>query len=102
MYAASGNIAAFYNSRSWRAKRRAVLAASRNECYDCKERGRYSRASEVHHANAVGVRPDLALSDTYMDSDGTERRQLVALCRSCHKKRHGIGERREPLTVERW
>lgn len=81
----------FYNDRSWRRLSHEVMRAQHNECQMCKSYGRYSKADVVHHVNYVRKRPDLAYSVTYIDSEGKERKQLVALCHNCHEKVHERG-----------
>ena len=71
-----------------------VLRESHNECYDCKQKGILTLGTneeplEVHHINFVKVRPDLALSKFFVDTDGKLKPNLVALCHKCHDKRHG-------------
>lgn len=91
----------FYKSALWKRKRAEVLRLDRYECQMCKEAGRYTRATTVHHVKHLKDRPDLALS-MY---DGKER-QLVSLCTECHNKAHPEKHKeyikKEPLTPERW
>ena len=46
---ADSNDLAFYVSYDWKKKRREVLAMDKYECQVCKARGRYNRATMVHH-----------------------------------------------------
>ena len=75
----------FYCSRAWHNKRKKILKADRYECQICKSQGKYSRTTVVHHVQHLRDRPDLGLSDTYVDADGVEHRQLVSVCENCHK-----------------
>ena len=101
-----GNKLAFYVSYDWKKKRREVLAMDRNECQECKARGRYSRATMVHHVKHLCDRPDLALCVWDVQPDGTKQRQLVALCDECHAEQHPEQlkqyKAKKPLTKERW
>ena len=94
----------FYLWGPWRRMSRAVLRADRWECQMCKARGRYSRAVLVHHVKRLRDRPDLALSP--MDP-ATGERQLISVCRACHRAEHpeALAPRArdaEPPTAERW
>ena len=57
-------------------------------CEDCLKKGRYNPAEEVHHIKELTPQnitdPSITLSYS----------NLVALCRSCHRKRHGHYEDR--------
>lgn len=94
----------FYVWTPWVNLRRRVIEMDHNECQRCRERGRYTQATMVHHVNHVEDRPDLALEVYYTDSDGERRRNLISLCHDCHMIEHGWGQRRykKPLTRERW
>lgn len=65
----------FYVKRTWRHCR--VLALQRDHylCQDCKEKGKVTIATEVHHIIPLEQRPDLAL----------ELSNLRSLCRQCHE-----------------
>jgi len=91
----------FYTCQTWLTLREEVLVEYKHECQDCKARGRYSKATHVHHEKEVRRYPRLALS-RYHIADGKKYRQLTPLCDGCHKKRHSKGEIKEPLTEERW
>lgn len=102
---ATGSEAKFYDWPEWDETRQKVLAIDHYECTKCKARGKYSRASLVHHVHHLKDRPDLALS--VYDEDG--KRQLVSLCRPCHELEHPERLRSawqakldHPLTEERW
>ncbi len=94
----------FYTSWVWLQLRSAVLAADHGECQVCKKRGKYTRATTVHHVRYVRQHPELALSQTFVDSDGQEKRNLISLCHNCHEEIHGYRHqgRSSPLTQERW
>lgn len=93
----------FYVSKYWIRKRKEVLAENKSECQDCKAKGYYTKATHVHHNQFVRRHPRLALSKTYVFKD-KEYINLVCLCHDCHEQRHGYrqGEKKEPLTLERW
>lgn len=81
-----------------------VLRLDMNECQLCKARGRYSKATIVHHVKHLRDRPDLALS--LFDPD-TGERQLISVCKTCHEREHPESLRQQapkkpPLTPERW
>ncbi len=98
----AGKEHSFYDWAEWRTLRRQVLKLDNCECQECKRRGKYSRAVIVHHVQHLRDKPELALS-VY---DG-ERRQLEAVCKSCHDELHPENQRQfapgaPPLTAERW
>jgi 5-methylcytosine-specific restriction endonuclease McrA len=74
----TGDYAYFYNSRTWRRKRKEILSRDNKECQRCKAEGGFSKATCVHHIQHLRDRPDLALIDN----------NLIALCDSCHNKMH--------------
>lgn len=84
----NGNEILFYKSRQWLALREEVLREHFYECQYCAEKGRYTRATMVHHVNELKSRPDLALSKYYTDKNGKRQKQLVPLCFACHEKQH--------------
>lgn len=99
---AQGQEYKFYSWTEWRHLRLEVLKLDRWECQKCKRRGRYRRASVVHHIKHLRQRPDLALSVW----DG-EARQLESLCKRCHEEEHPESQRQfsppcAPVTEERW
>lgn len=75
----------------------------RYECQMCKKRGKYTRATMVHHVNYVKMHPELALS-VYYTWQGVQRRNLLSLCHDCHEEIHGYRKKNKasPLTEERW
>lgn len=101
---ADDNLHAFYTSADWLKLRAKVLTADHFECQRCKARGKYTKATTVHHINYVRKHPDLALADTYTDRDGQQRRNLLSLCHDCHEEVHGYRQkkRKKPITEERW
>ena len=57
-------------------------------CQDCLRKGKYTPAEEVHHI--LELTPDnINDPEVTLNPDN-----LVALCRECHKQRHGAHERR--------
>ena len=105
---AEGTAHKFYLTRQWRAKRAEVIARGHGECADCRGKSPavYSPATCVHHVQHLDRRPDLALSDTYVDGEGRVRAQLVPLCSECHDVRHGRfggrAARFDQLNDEKW
>ena len=99
----------FYNQRAWRRLAAQVREKHNHECQECKRRGIYRRAVLVHHHRARLEYPELAMSETYIDSQGQERPNLIPLCHPCHEQielergnRTAYGSKAEPLTPERW
>lgn len=101
-----GNAHEFYLWPEWRKEpdgiRFQVLRLDRFECQPCKRRGRYRKATIVHHIKHLKDRPDLALSIF----DGKER-QLESVCYWCHEDFHPERfpqpqDQAPPLTPERW
>lgn len=102
---ATGEEWRFYKSRQWLELRNRVLEKHHNECQECLQRGKYTRAKVVHHVNEVKNRPDLALNEYYTDGNGEQRENLKALCIECHNKEHNrIGNEppKKPLNDEKW
>ena len=85
---ANGNIYKFYKTDEWNSLRDEVMREQHYECQRCLEAGRYTRADMVHHVNEVRKVPRLALSKTFVDSEGKEQRNLIALCNPCHEREH--------------
>lgn len=97
----------FYTSRTWKRKRNEILKADNYECQICKSKGKYSRAEIVHHIKHLDEYPELGLSETYIDDNGQEHRNLISVCRECHEnvchpERLKKFKAKEPLTIERW
>lgn len=103
-----GKLYRFYKTPEWAALRDEVLEDHHHECKRCKEQGHYSYAFTVHHDIEVRDRPDLALTRWITEPDGTRREILEPICMACHNAEHGRdfngwrGERKPPLTEERW
>lgn len=98
----SGREHEFYLWGAWKAIRQQVLSLDHYECQTCKAKGKYAKATIVHHVKHLKDRPDLALSIW----DGDER-QLISLCKSCHEAEHPESQRqykniRASITRERW
>ena len=74
----SGREDIFYNSRTWRNKRKQILDRDNNECQICKKEGRVSKADTVHHIKELKDYPELGL-----DNDN-----LISVCNSCHNIIH--------------
>ena len=49
------NIHRFYTWSEWKAKREEVLKLDKYECQICKQRGKYKKATTVHHVNYVNL-----------------------------------------------
>ena len=101
---AAGREAAFYWWPEWIRLREDVLKLDHRECQICRARGKYRRATIVHHVKHLRDRPDLSLS--VFDPD-TGERQLISVCKSCHEEQHPealrkFEPRKAPLTAERW
>ena len=103
-----GQIVKFYKSDDWQKLRAEVMEEQHNECQRCLERGIYTRAEMVHHVNEVRKVPRLALSKTFIDKEGKEQKNLIALCNNCHEIIHdrlkGWQEKKYPKfqNEERW
>ena len=85
---AQRNLYPFYNDRQWRRLSSEVMHEQHHECQLCKERGRHRRARLIHHVNELKKRPDLAYERYYTDEHGRIKRNLIALCQSCHEAQH--------------
>ena len=94
----------FYVSSAWLRLRDEVLREYKGECQNCKRRGKYVKATIVHHVKHVREFPELALSKTY--TDGKEQMQLKPVCKDCHEYAEHPERLRwntkKPLTEERW
>ena len=87
---ASGDTKLFYKDYTWRKLALGIIAEHKHECYMCKQHGKYTRATMVHHVEHLKSYPELAYSKTYTDNDG-EHIQLMPLCHDCHEKIHERG-----------
>lgn len=101
--AAETDIHTFYTWGKWKQIRKEVLQQDKYECQMCKRRGRYTKATTVHHVNYVKKHPELAL-EKYYTWHGQKKRNLISLCHDCHEEVHGYRKKEEkkPLTEERW
>lgn len=80
-----------------------MLDDDKHECQMCKAKGKYKKATHVHHVNYVKIHPELALSKFYVDDNGAKKRNLISLCHDCHELTHGYRQDpKECLTEERW
>lgn len=109
----------FYKTKDWMRLKESVLRDAHYECAECRRRGivtRYDigedgtkrRLSTVHHVMHVRSHPELAMSRTYTDRDGTVRQNLIPVCKACHNKIHPEKRNRNApdpdkfTNVERW
>ena len=78
----------FYKSTAWQNCRNSYLKYVGGLCEDCYKEGKTTAAEEVHHIKYITPQnitdPNITLNYS----------NLVALCRECHKKRHGARQRR--------
>ena len=90
------NIHAFYVSGLWKKLRKEVLDEQNNECQICKAKGKYKRATTVHHIKHVKDFPWLALT----------KDNLMCVCSECHNILHPEKARykikKEQLNEEKW
>lgn len=93
----------FYKSKEWLRLKEQILKDVHNECEWCKEKGRISKATEVHHIQFVKKYPELALS-RYYTYKGQQYKNLVALCHDCHDKAHERMryKKQKQFNEERW
>lgn len=73
-----GNTRKFYKSKEWRHKRKDILKRDHKECQKCKRNGGQSKATTVHHIKHLKEHPELALTDSNLES----------LCGTCHNEEH--------------
>lgn len=92
----------FYTWSLWLSLRAEILKADKYECQVCKRKGKYTKATHVHHVKHVRKHPELALVKLLPDG----RRQLISLCKACHELEHPERmwkkEYKKPVTEERW
>lgn len=69
---------AFYRSAEWLHKRESILQRDNYECQKHKRRGKFAKASCVHHKKHLKDFPELALADENLES----------LCDACHNEEH--------------
>lgn len=74
----------FYCRKEWKKVKEIVLKLDNYECQKCKVKGKYKRATLVHHINHLRDYPDLALE--IYDQNG--ERNLISLCQECHELEH--------------
>lgn len=94
----------FYHSKEWRRLRRDVLNADKYECQPCKAKGKYTKATHVHHVNHLDKHPELALEKYYSDASG-QMRNLISVCKDCHETvchPERLRHTKKPLNKERW
>ncbi len=89
-YILSGDVDKFYNSRTWRKKRKQILERDNNECQRCKVNGGVGKGEVVHHKIHLKNNPLLALNDD----------NLITLCNACHNEVHP--EKLNNNTVDRF
>lgn len=73
----------FYRTQAWRDVRDYCMHRDSFLCQDCLAEGRYTPAEEVHHI--IPLTPE----NIHSPSIALNPDNLVSLCRSCHKARHG-------------
>ena len=94
----------FYDSKEWRKLRKEVLNKHKSECQVCKRKGKYTRATHVHHVMRLEDYPQYAL-DEYAMRDGQRIKNLEPVCKDCHETvchPERLRHWKEPLTKERW
>ncbi|MGN0656098.1 MAG: hypothetical protein ACI4KR_04840 [Ruminiclostridium sp.] len=104
---ATGRTDLFYKDRYWRNHiAPEIMQEQRNECYFCKQRGRYTAAKLVHHIKELRKFPQLAYSRYWYDEHGAKHLNLVAVCQQCHEEQHGRAfspySRRKFVNEEKW
>lgn len=86
----------FYKSKEWLALRMQALQRDNNECQECKRRGRYHKAENVHHIKEVKTHPHLSLTLS----------NLECLCIKCHNEVHDRTSKKQYqpkfMNEERW
>ena len=96
----------FYLSSKWQRLRREVLKKYKYECQHCKARGKYTRATHVHHEFHRDKYPEYELMEYVALPDGTQKRNLVPVCKECHETvchpERLRWNKKAPLTEERW
>lgn len=78
----------FYKSAAWKQTRTAIMARDRCLCQDCLGKGLVVPAEEVHHI--IELTPE-NINDP---SITLNEKNLISLCRECHRQRHGSRRRR--------
>lgn len=85
----------FYQSKAWRTLRAYRLRYDNQECQACKQQGKHTPATVVHHVVHVRDNPSLAL-DLF---------NLQSLCNSCHNLAHPeklLEQQNAFMVEERW
>lgn len=77
-YTKTTDLSSFYNSKEWKELREKVLRRDKYLCQECKAKGIYKAADEVHHVFTISTRPDLKL----------DSRNLISLCKLHHLQHH--------------
>ena len=91
----TGGAPAFYRTYMWQQAAAEARELQHNECQQCKRRGLYSPAEQVHHKAPLLRAPHLALAQS----------NLECLCKRCHEDRHAEMHRGGDvgrLPAERW
>lgn len=76
-----------YNSKKWKLKRLAILKRDKFLCANCKRYGKHTEAVVVHHIKHVDEYPELAFTDS----------NLQSLCDACHNKAHPEKPKRKAI-----
>lgn len=79
----------FYNTRLWEGTRDTIRKRDRYLCQDCLKKGMITPGEEVHHI--IPLTPD-NINDM---SITINPKNLVLLCKECHKARHKALEGKE-------
>lgn len=86
----------FYQWCEWRKLRQKALERDNFECQQCKAKGKYKAAQNVHHLKEVKDYPELAMA---LDN-------LECVCIQCHNKIHDkrlrIDKRKPFFCEEKW
>ena len=83
----------FYKSTTWQKCRDAYMKKAKGLCEDCYKKGLIVPAEEIHHIEFIT--PD-NINDPKITLNFDN---LVALCRECHRKRHGNQKRYQ---IDQW
>ena len=68
----------FYKTTEWKHKRKEILERDNYECQMHKAKGKYKKATCVHHIKHYKEHPELGLEDE----------NLTSLCDACHNEVH--------------
>lgn len=78
----------FYSSLAWKNVRELIKKRDQYLCQDCLKKGKFTAAEEVHHIVELTPErvhdPEITLNPS----------NLISLCKSCHRIRHGARDRR--------